>query len=137
MIFEITDLIPVLPEIFVLTMACLVLVIDLFLSDNNRIISYLLAQATLLGAALLTVSLHSAGAQTTFSNMFISDSMSDVLKVFIYLVGTLFHPLLAGIWLSAIPKPWHQGRRHVGCKVRRFSTPFQGRPCAHARRPNP
>jgi len=89
MIFEITDLIPVLPETFVLTMACLVLVIDLFLSDDNRIISYLLAQATLLGAAMLTVSLHSPGAQTAFSNMFISDSMSDVLKVFIYLVSAV------------------------------------------------
>jgi len=87
--FELADLIPVLPETFVLTMACLVLVIDLFLSDDNRIISYLLAQATLLGAIILTVSLHGAGAHTSFSNMFISDSMSDVLKVFIYLVSAV------------------------------------------------
>ena len=84
--FEYTDLIPALPEIFVLTMACVVLLVDLFLTDDNRIISYLLAQATLLGAALLTVSLHSAGTQMAFSNMFITDSMSDVLKIFIYLV---------------------------------------------------
>jgi NADH-quinone oxidoreductase subunit N len=87
--FDITDLIPALPEIFVLTMACVVLVVDLFLSDNNRIISYLLAQATLLGAALLTVTLHSSGTEMAFSNMFISDSMSDVLKVFIYLVSAV------------------------------------------------
>jgi len=87
--FELVDLIPALPEIFVLTMACLVLVIDLFLTDDNRIISYLLTQATLLGAALLTVSLHSAGTQMAFSDMFISDSMSDVLKVFIYLVSAV------------------------------------------------
>lgn len=87
--FDLIDLIPALPEIFVLSMACLILVIDLFLSDDNRIISYLLTQATLLGATVLTVSLHSAGSQIAFNNMFISDSMSDVLKVFIYLVSAV------------------------------------------------
>ena len=87
--FDFVDMIPALPEIFVLSMACLILVIDLFLSDDNRIVSYLLTQATLLGATLLTVSLHNAGTQITFNNMFISDSMSDVLKVFIYLVSAV------------------------------------------------
>jgi NADH-quinone oxidoreductase subunit N len=87
--FDFIDMIPALPEIFVLSMACLILVIDLFLSDDNRIVTYLLTQATLLGATLLTVSLHSAGTQITFNNMFISDSLSDVLKVFIYLVSAV------------------------------------------------
>ena len=87
--FDFVDMIPALPEIFVLSMTCLILVIDLFLSDDNRIVSYLLTQATLLGATVLTVSLHSAGTQITFNNMFINDSMSDVLKVFIYLVSAV------------------------------------------------
>ena len=79
-------MIPALPEIFVLSMACLVLVIDLFLSDQNRVVTYLLTQATLLGAAIITVSLHTPGTQVVLNGMFISDSMSDVLKVFIYLI---------------------------------------------------
>ena len=83
---ELTDMIPALPEIFVLTMACLVLVIDLFLNDSNRVVTYLLTQATLLGAAIITVTLHTPGTQVIFNGMFISDSMSDVLKVFIYLI---------------------------------------------------
>lgn len=89
MTFELVDLMPALPEIFVLTMACVVLLVDVFLSDENRIVSYLLTQATLLGATLLTVSLHGSNTQVAFSNMFISDSMSDVLKVFIYLVSAV------------------------------------------------
>ncbi len=84
--FEIPDFAPAAPEIFVLAMACAVLIVDLFLTEKNRVITYLLSQTTLLGAAVLTVSLHSAAPQVTFSGTFISDSLADVLKVFIYLI---------------------------------------------------
>jgi len=86
MIFEFPNFVPALAEIFVLAMACVVLIVDLFLNERNRVITYLLAQATLLGAAVLTVSLHSASMEMTFNGSFIRDAMSDVLKVFIYLV---------------------------------------------------
>jgi NADH-quinone oxidoreductase subunit N len=84
--FVFPNLVIAFPEIFVVSMACVVLVIDLFLRDDARIITYLLSQATLLGAAVLTVSLHGTAPEMTFSGAFISDSMSDVLKVFIYLI---------------------------------------------------
>ena len=84
--FELPDFAPALPEIFVLAMACIVLIVDLFLTEKNRVITYLLSQTTLLGAAVLTVSLHSATSQVTFSGTFISDGLADVLKVFIYLI---------------------------------------------------
>ncbi|MCC6207221.1 MAG: NADH-quinone oxidoreductase subunit NuoN [Gammaproteobacteria bacterium] len=80
------NLSPALPEIFLLGMICVVIVADLFVDDQNRIITYLLAQASLLGPAVLTVALHSPSPVITFSGMFISDNMSDVLKVFLYLV---------------------------------------------------
>ena len=51
MIFAMPNLTPALPEIFVLIMASLILVVDLFLSDKNRFVSYALTQLTLLGAA--------------------------------------------------------------------------------------
>ena len=84
--FVFPNLVIAYPEIFVVCMACIVLVVDLYLSDDSRIVTYLLSQATLLGAAILTVSLHGSASETTFSGMFISDDMSDVLKVFIYLI---------------------------------------------------
>ncbi len=80
------NLAPALPEIFLLGMICIVVVADLFVDDQNRIITYLLAQASLLGTAVLTVALHSPAPAVTFSGMFISDNMSDVLKVFLYLI---------------------------------------------------
>ncbi len=85
MAFEIPNFTPALPEIFVLTMICVVLVVDLFLTDKNRSITYLLSQATLLGAAVLTVVVQSAVPEYTFSGMFVNDSMGTVLKLFIYL----------------------------------------------------
>ena len=85
MSFEMPNIMPALPEVFLLGMICTILVIDLFLSDRNRIITYLLAQLSLLGTLFLT--LNSMGTETvlTFSDTFVRDPMSDVLKVAIYI----------------------------------------------------
>ncbi len=80
------NFLPAAPEIFVLSMACIILIVDLFLTERSRIATYLLAQATLLVAALITVYLHAQQPVISFSGTFISDTMSDVLKVFIYLI---------------------------------------------------
>ena len=53
--FVAPDFMPVVPELFVLTMACLLLVIDVYLEQRQRHITYGVAQLTLLGAALLTL----------------------------------------------------------------------------------
>lgn len=88
-LFEMPNFALALPELFVLSMACLILVVDLFLSERHRVLSYLLAQATLVGAAVLTIALHSPEVRHTFSGTFVADTMGDVLKVFIYLVTSV------------------------------------------------
>ena len=89
--FEIPNFAPAVPELFVLSMACIILIVDLFLSDNNRFVTYLLSLVTLVIAAVLTVNLNTAEAIYTFSGTFVNDRMSDVLKIFIYLVtGVVF-----------------------------------------------
>ncbi|MFV2057022.1 MAG: NADH-quinone oxidoreductase subunit NuoN, partial [Thiohalomonadales bacterium] len=75
-----------LPEIFVLSMACILLILDLFISDKYRVITYLLSLATLVVAALLTIGLNSTEAITTFNGTFVADRMGDVLKIFVYLI---------------------------------------------------
>ena len=85
------DFAPAIPEMFVLSMACFILIADLYVSDDNRFITYLLSLATLVGASLLTINLHTGESVLTFSGTFISDTMADVLKIFIYLVtGVVF-----------------------------------------------
>ncbi|MDH4150231.1 MAG: NADH-quinone oxidoreductase subunit NuoN [Betaproteobacteria bacterium] len=77
----ITPLWPAYPELFLLTMACAILIIDLFISDDNRIFTYGLTQITLVGCALLTFFTGNADPVYTFSGMFVDDLMADVLKL--------------------------------------------------------
>ncbi len=77
------------PEIFVLSMACIILVLDLFLSDRERFITYWLTQLTLVCAAVITLSISHGQTETAFFGTFITDPMSVVLKVFIYIVTAI------------------------------------------------
>jgi NADH-quinone oxidoreductase subunit N len=77
----ITPLWPAYPELFLLVMACVILVADLFISDDNRIVTYGLTQATLAGCALLTFFTGNAEPVYTFSGMFVDDLMADTLKL--------------------------------------------------------
>jgi NADH-quinone oxidoreductase subunit N len=79
------NLMPALPEIFLLTMASFILIFDLFLSDKNRFVTYALSQLTLLGCAWITVATSQTETVHTFHNMFVDDVMSDVLKLMSYL----------------------------------------------------
>ncbi len=75
-----------LPEMFVLGMACAILVIDALLSGRRKVITYSLSQLTLLGALILTV-MHSGEKEVvTFGGTFVRDTMGDFLKVFIYVI---------------------------------------------------
>jgi NADH-quinone oxidoreductase subunit N len=69
-------------------MVCVILVADLFVSDENRIVTYGLTQATLIGCAILTYLTATGEPVYTFSGMFVDDLMSDVLKLMTY-IGTV------------------------------------------------
>ena len=84
--FAMPNFLPAVPEIFVLSMACVILIADLYISDKNRVFTYLLSLATLMVAAVLTVAFHAGEPVYTFNGSFVSDAMGDVLKVFVYLV---------------------------------------------------
>jgi NADH-quinone oxidoreductase subunit N len=68
-------------------MACVVLVVDLFLKDEQRIVSYALAQIALLFAAGLTIAVGGETTQVVFDGQVIRDPMSDLLKAVICLVS--------------------------------------------------
>ena len=72
-------------EIFVLAMTCLTMIVDLFVKDTKRTATCVLTQLTLVGAAFITLSLSSGEILYTFSNMYVSDLMADVLKLLLYL----------------------------------------------------
>ncbi len=80
------NLIPASPEIFLLIAASAILLIDMFLSDKNRTITYWLSLATLAVCAIYTWSdLKNGLTVFTFHHMFVSDPMAHVLKLASYL----------------------------------------------------
>lgn len=79
------NLIPVLPEIFLAIAIAVILLIDLFLTDAKRYITYGLSIAALLVCGVLSLCDFNTGATVyTFNNMFVSDPMSNLLKIFSY-----------------------------------------------------
>ncbi len=84
--FEVPNFAPAIPEIFLLAGACFVLLADLFVSDKNRFITYLMAQVVLLITAGLVLTNFGSATVTTFSDMFVLDPMAQVLKVALILV---------------------------------------------------
>ncbi|MES9991008.1 MAG: NADH-quinone oxidoreductase subunit NuoN [Candidatus Thiodiazotropha sp.] len=87
--FDTTQLIPVLPEISLLTLACLVLVVDLFIRESQRIVSYGIAQVGLIITGAVTLAVSQPSAQILFDGSYIRDPMSDLLKLGILVVSFL------------------------------------------------
>ncbi|MEO1767521.1 NADH-quinone oxidoreductase subunit NuoN [Thiobacter aerophilum] len=79
--FVLADLLPALPELVLLGMACTVLILDLFLADDLRWITFALALAALGGAALATVLTLDPVPTLAFANTFVDDRLADVLKL--------------------------------------------------------
>ena len=87
-----STLYPAYAEIFLLVMACFILIADLFVRNQQKTLIYLLVQFTLLGLFLITYATHQAGATYLFNNMFVDDQMSDVLKMLSYLSLSMVLP---------------------------------------------
>jgi NADH-quinone oxidoreductase subunit N len=79
------NMIPLYAEVFLLVAASAILLIDMFLSESKRTITYILSLLTLVVCAGFTLADYNAGTTAyTFSNMFISDPMSNLLKLCTY-----------------------------------------------------
>jgi len=83
--FVMPDLLPAAAEIFLLIMACLILLAELVVGRVQRWIMPALTAVTLVGCALITYSTMDAQVVLTFSNMFVDDLLSDFLKLAVYI----------------------------------------------------
>jgi len=85
----ISDILLLTPELALLTLACVILVVDTFSADPRRAVTYWLVQIALVAVILLQFFLAPDAATYAFSNHFISDPMSVVLKITICLVSLI------------------------------------------------
>jgi len=76
-----------LPEIFLLVMACLILVVDVYLPAEKRNLTYVLTQFSLIVALALLLSNQTDTRILAFNDLFVQDAMADVLKLFIVIIS--------------------------------------------------
>ena len=82
------DLLPLLPELVLIGAAFALLMLDLFLAERHRVVTHLLAMATL--AVVVALLAFGVGGQGTVLNgMFVRDVAADVLKIAIGVVSIL------------------------------------------------
>ncbi len=86
MTITLTEYLLLSPEIFILTMACLILLVEAFVGDSYRQASYVLAQLTLLAAAFISGSQIDNEALVMLGGMYIHDPMAALLKTSVFLV---------------------------------------------------
>ena len=72
---------PALPEIFLLCALSVILIADLFISDESRFVTYLVTQVSLAVCAVITAMTMHAVPVHTFNGMYVSDMMTSVLKI--------------------------------------------------------
>ncbi len=89
MTLEMLNLSIAMPEIFLLGLACTVLVVDVYLKDERRNVTYVLSQLGLI-ITLLLMTMHTPESrEIAFNGMFVSDTLSLVLKYSVVILVAL------------------------------------------------
>jgi len=87
MMFEVVNMSFALPEMFLLGMACTILLVVAFFKKAGANLAYILSQITMIAAAVL-VYLDMGGLEgLAFSDTYIRDALSNVLKIAIFLIN--------------------------------------------------
>jgi len=89
------DFLLIAPELWVVTMTCVILFVDMYIREERRAIIHLLAMVTLVFAAIITLRIDYGPDRTVaalaFDGAFVRDQMGDMLKLFSYFVlGMVF-----------------------------------------------
>ncbi|MDQ3287464.1 MAG: NADH-quinone oxidoreductase subunit NuoN [Pseudomonadota bacterium] len=82
------ELLPLLPELVLVTGAFALLMLDLFLPERRRVVTHLSAIALLL-VVVVMVGTGVGGHGSVLSDMFVRDTAADVMKFFIGIVAAL------------------------------------------------
>ena len=78
---SLSELMPAAPEITLLSLICVVLIADLFVSDERRVVTFWLSIMALAATAASIVLTNPATPTLLFDGSYISDGLSQVLKL--------------------------------------------------------
>jgi NADH-quinone oxidoreductase subunit N len=86
---NINDILILLPELYLVVAACLLLLLDAFMKPEQRPLLHWLSVAVLLVAIYLVVAGQPNQTVTAFNGMFVRDGVAEILKVFALLTTAL------------------------------------------------
>lgn len=78
------NLVPVYPEIFLLIAASVILLVDMFVSDKQRHITFILSLIAVVICTAITLAGFDGTVVYTFHDMFVLDPLASLLKFFAY-----------------------------------------------------
>lgn len=87
MLFDPSQFAAAMPEIFILSMACIILMIDAFLPSRFRGVIFYLIEATLAGAFIMANSQYGTKMSVGFGGHYVLDDLAITSKLFMYLFG--------------------------------------------------
>jgi len=76
-----SDFMTAAPEIMMLGLICLVLIVDLFVTDRNRVITFGVALAGVVATILVVIATDPGAGAVIFDGSYVADSLSQVLKI--------------------------------------------------------
>jgi len=85
--FSLSELLTLAPELFVLSMASIILVVEAFVGRERPQLSFRLTQITLLVAAVISWSMLDTARELAFGGTFVHDPMAALLKTSIFLIA--------------------------------------------------
>ncbi|MDF1587844.1 MAG: NADH-quinone oxidoreductase subunit NuoN [Gammaproteobacteria bacterium] len=100
MMFEVSNMSFALPEMFMLVMACVMLLVLAIRGEKGTNSIYVLSQLSLIATALIIYQSISSGGGLSFDGTYIKDTLSNVLKLAICLIN-VFVLLYASSYLKA------------------------------------
>ena len=78
------DLALAAPETFLLTATCVILLVDLFLDDRQRVITFVLSLLALAGTAYVTARTGVDARTVAWHGTYVADPVASLLKVVAY-----------------------------------------------------
>jgi len=99
---SLNDLLVIVPELFLTAAACLVLLFDVFINDDQRDATHWMAILIMLVTIFTVIHGQPPQAVTAFGGMFVRDHMAEILKVTV---------LIATILMFVMARPWLKDRK--------------------------
>ena len=99
---SLNDLLVLVPELFLTAAACLVLLFDVFIKDDQRDATHWMAILIMLVTIFTVIHGQPPQTVTAFGGMFVRDHMAEILKVTV---------LIATILMFVMARPWLKDRK--------------------------